>query len=243
MATAPRRPPPIDPRHPTATAFLDETGIISQDRYFTVGLLILRDAQLIREVQKFRDRHHWYGEIKWVDVTNGSYPLYAELLDTVVASNARFACFVSDRDIADPVKRFGGPWRAYERLSAQLVIGASRKGELISLMADNYSSPDKVHFERDVKRLVNDRLGELCIATCCRLDSASSDGLQMVDLLTGAVTFEFRQQAGLAGTTSAKARLSKHLLGLYGVSSFVGQVRTRNLNIAIYRDPPKSQVP
>lgn len=237
------RPTPIPTTQPTAVGFLDETGIIAQDRYFSVGLLILRDSQLLRAVQKFRDRHHWYGEIKWVDLTHGTYPLYEELIDTVVASNARFACFVSDRNVADPVVRFGDPWRAYERLAAQLVIGGSRKAELISLMADNYSSPDKVNFERDVKRLVNDRLGELCVTTCCRIDSKSADGLQIVDVLTGAVTFEYRQAAGLAGMKGAKHRLSQHLRSRYGVTSFIGGVRAKNLKVAVYGNPPKSPVP
>jgi hypothetical protein len=145
---------PID--HPTAVAFLDETGSISQDRFFSVGCLILPEPSLLlRRIQKLRDVHHWYTEMKWVELTQTSYPLYRAVLEEVSRSDSRYACFVADRQSADPVSRFGDPWRAYEKLSAQLLIGAARPGEIITVLADNYSTPDNVVFEVDVRREVN----------------------------------------------------------------------------------------
>jgi hypothetical protein len=222
--------------HPTAIAFLDETGIIAHDRFFSVGLLTVGDApELLRTIQKIRDRRHWYTELKWIDVTRASASIYEELIDAVAASDARFACFVADRDIADPVARFGDPWRAYQKLATQLLIGACFPGELVSVLADNYSTPDRVHFERDVRNEVNERLGHLVITTMCRLDSRSSDGLQLADILTGGVTFEFRRNAGLAGQTTAKAQLASALRERYSVSSFLSGYRRTKINVAVYK--------
>lgn len=221
--------------HPTAVAFLDETGSISHDRFFAVGCLILPEPSVVlRAIQKLRDVHHWYEEMKWVEVTETSYPLYRDVLELVCAADTRFSCFVADRASADPVARFGDAWLAYEKLAAQLLIGAARPGELVSVLADNYSTPDGVVFEVDVRREVNERLGKLVLVSVCRLDSRSCDGLQLVDILTGAVTFEYRQLAGLAGTRSAKAKLAADLRRFLGVPSVVGRVKNAKLNVAVY---------
>jgi len=222
--------------HPTAVAFLDETGSISRDRFFSVGCLVLPEPSVVlRRIQKLRDVHHWYVEMKWVDVTETSYPLYRDALEIVSGADARYACLVADRDAADPVVRFGSTWSAYEGLATQLLVAASRPRELISVLADNYSTPDDVVFEVDVRRDVNLRLGRLALVSVCRLDSRSSDGLQLVDALTGAVTFEDRQAAGLAGRRSAKARLAEDLRRFHGVTSLVGGFRSARLNVDVYR--------
>ena len=225
--------------HRTAVAFLDESGIIAQDRFFAVGCLILPEAHhVLRRFQKLRDRRHWYGEVKWVDLTMTSLPLYKDLIDAVAASNARFSCFVADRDVDDPVARFSGdPWLAYEKLATQLLVGSRRPFELLSVIADNYSTPDRVVFEEDVRQQVNARLSCLAAATVCRLDSKSCDGLQLVDVLTGAVAFEYRQRAGLAGTRGAKSQAASHLRAAFGVSTTLGGCRRDKINVAVYRNP------
>lgn len=225
--------------HPTAVAFLDETGAIAQDRFFAVGCLILPNpAEVFREVQKLRDKEHWYDEIKWADATHGTVPLYREIMKIVLASDARFSCFVADRKTADPVKRFkSDAWLAYRKLGTQLLLGSCRPGEIISVLADNYSTPDHVKFEEDLRDEVNHRLRELSVVSVCRLDSRSCDGLQVVDVLTGAATFEFRQNAGLAGTTGAKAKLAGELRSLYGAPSWLNGFRNKKANVAVYRNP------
>jgi hypothetical protein len=227
--------------HKTAAAFLDETGAIAQDRFFAVGCLVMPvPSAVLREVQKLRDRRKWYDEIKWVDLTMTSLPLYVDLVDLIVKADTRYSCFVADRATADPVKRFKrDAWLAYEKLATQVLIGAAKPYELLSVMADNYSTPDHVRFEEDLMAEVNRRLERLAVTTVCRLDSKSCDALQLVDVLTGAIAFEHRQAAGLAGTKSAKALLAEHLRNAYGVATTLGGFRNDRLNVAIYRNPPK----
>ncbi len=233
----------LPPEHPTAVAFLDESGAIARSRFFAVGLLKLPESELLtRQIQKIRDRHHWYHEFHWTDVTGGALPIYREVL-AVPASlgEARFACFVADRDAFDPVARFGSAWTAYERLATQLLLGNIRPDELVSVIADNYSTPDRVHFERDVRQEVNRRLGRCAVPSLVRLDSKSTDALQVVDLLTAAVAFEFQQQAGLAGRRTPKARLLEHAKDCFGVASFVdaplGDAHAQ-VNVRMYGDGP-----
>jgi len=224
--------------HPTGMVFIDESGSIAKDRFFSVGCLKLEEpSDLTRALQKLRDKEHWYKEIHFFDLTEGALPFYRKVVDAVADIRAcSFSCFVADRQSADPVARFGNAWSAYEKLATQLILGTIRRREIVTVLADNYSTPDEVNFERDLKTKVNQRLGRLAVTAVCRLDSRASDALQVVDLLTSAATFEFRQAAGLAGSKSPKARLAGHVRKRLGITSGAGGFRNERVNIAIYKD-------
>lgn len=117
--------------------------------------------------------------------------------------------------------RATSPWRAYERLAAQLLIGSIQPHELVCVLADEHSTPDAVRFEAEVGDIVNQRLERLAVTSVCRLDSRAAVPLQIVDLLTAAVAFEFRQQLGLAGAHSPKADLARYVRDAFSVSSFL----------------------
>lgn len=112
-------------------------------------------------------------------MTRGALPLYREVIDLVASADASFSCFVADRSIADPVSRFGSPWRAYEKLAVQLLLGSIPPGELVSVVADNYSTPDYVVFEQDVRAEVNRRLGGLGLTSVCRMDSKAAEHIRV----------------------------------------------------------------
>lgn len=230
----PRDTLPYD--HPTAVVFLDESGSISQDRFFSVGCLkIAEPSVLLRAVQKLRDQHHWYNEIHFTELTSKALPFYERVVELIAASDAEYSCFVADRQAADPVVRFGTPWRAYEKLASQLLLGSIKPRELVTVLADNYSTPDDVFFEQDVRAEVNRRLKRLAVLSVCRLDSGAADPLQLVDLLTSAVTFEFRQSAGIAGAKSPKAKLAAKVRAEYGVSSFLQSHKGARVNVQLHK--------
>ncbi len=228
-----RRELPED--HPTGMVFLDEAGIIAHTRFFAVGCLKLAEPSiLLRQVQHLRDRTQRYHEIHFNAVTRTSLPFYNAVVDLVAASDGQFSCFVVDREKNDPVARFGSPWSAYEKLAEQLLIGSIRPRELLVVLADNYSTPMNVVFEQDVRTAVNQRLKRLGVVSICRLDSKSTDALQIVDLLTSAVAFEFRQAAGMAAKRNAKASLAKYIRRRYGVTTCLKGCKQGKLNVALY---------
>lgn len=208
-------------KHPTAMAFLDESGAIAKDRYFCVGMLKSNEpSRLLRAVNKFRDQKHWYKEIKFSEATRDSVPLYTELVDVILANgDPEFFCFVADRKVADPVARFGDTWSAYQKVAEQLIVAAIRPPELVTVLADNYSTPDTVLFEEELTASVNRRLRRLALTNVVRVDSRSSDALQAADPLVSSVAFEFRASAGLASVTSPKARLAAHTRQALGCST------------------------
>jgi hypothetical protein len=216
--------------------FLDETGTISSDRFFGVGFLKLaQPSVLARAIQTLRDQRQWYREIHFTEVTRKSLPFYKRVIDTIVKADlCDFSCFVADRDLADPIQRWGTPWLAYELLASQLIIGSVKPRELISVLADNYSTPPHILFEESVKYEVNRRLGRLAVASMCRLDSKSADPLQLVDVLTGAVVFEFRQSQGLASATSVKGQLAAYVREQFGVDSALNGIHKDHFNVALY---------
>ncbi|MFP4512110.1 MAG: DUF3800 domain-containing protein [Acidimicrobiales bacterium] len=222
--------------HPTSAAFLDETGAIAKDPIFGIGLLkVSEPSRLLRRLQKFRDQTHWYNEIRFSSLTRDALPVYKRCVDVIVgAKDVEFFCFMADRRSQDPVERFGTHWDAYTKLSEQLVVASIRQAELMSLMADNYSTPDHVLFEEDLRARVNRRLGRLAVVSVCRLDSRSSDGLQAADLLTSAVAFEFRSDAGLASPHTPKAELAQYVRQSLGAASCLKGWRNASHSVQLY---------
>ena len=162
-------------------------------------------------------------------------PIYKKILDLCLTStDLKFYCFVADRSLADPIVRFGDRWTAYEKMAEQLVLASIRSPTIVSVLADNYSTPDEILFEDELKAGVNRRLNRLAVTTVIRLDSKTSDGLQVVDLLTSAAVFEFRAAAGLASSSNDKAELAAYVRGRLGVDSFLNGWRDENHSVQVY---------
>ena len=56
----------LAPDHPTATVFLDETGVVhrKEDRYFGIGCLKVRDhVRLLKSVARLREQMGFYDEL------------------------------------------------------------------------------------------------------------------------------------------------------------------------------------
>lgn len=237
MTSPPRAPSRRLPKsHPTGVRFLDETGSISSDRFFGVGLVALESpSTLLRAIQKVRDQGHWYHEFHFTGVTRGTMRTYKKIVDLCLgSSDLKFYCFVADRTRADPIVRFGDHWTAYEKMAEQLVLASIHGPAIVSVLADNYSTPDEILFEEELKAGVNRRLNRLAVTSVVRLDSKTSDGLQVVDLLTSAAVFEFRAAAGLASPKSDKAELAAYVRAALGVTSFLDGWRTDKHSVQIY---------
>src|SRR5919198_4787477 len=104
--------------------FLDETGTLGGERdpFFAVGLLLTPDpVEIIRPIQRIRDRRQFYDEIKWNKVYAKKLPTLTYLVDMVMSKEATFHAFVADKREHDVIGRFGGQFKAYECLARQLL--------------------------------------------------------------------------------------------------------------------------
>jgi hypothetical protein len=101
-------------------------------------------------------------------------------------------------------------------------------------LIDIMSTPRDVAFEDVVRGTVNNQLGNTAVVSAACLASHASDGLQMADLVAGAVAFERRLLAGESGSpTSNKAKVVSRLKDAFGVTDFTDRRGTR-VNIKSY---------
>lgn len=220
-------------------AFLDETGTLggARDPFFAVGLLRCADPyKLARPIQRIRDRQHFYDEIKWSTVSEKKLPLLIDLVNVFFSSDATFSAFVADKSRHDVIGRFGGSFKAYEALARQLVRASVRRGEILWVIADEYSTPPAETFEENVRDYVNLKLKRTAVAGVCRMRSSGVDLLQVIDLILGAVVYEYKANAGVVSLAryKPKVKLLNHLKRRSGAATFIGGYRDSRINIAEY---------
>lgn len=241
MATTVRRrirKTETESRH--AFMFLDETGTLGgqRDPFFAVGLLHCAEPyQLLRPIQRIRDTQSFYDEIKWNKVSNKNLPILQDIVSMVLNCGCRFNVFVADKQKHDVIGRFGGQFKAYEGLARQLVIGTVRPNEVAWVVADEYSTPPHETFEENVRDYVNKKLKRTAVAGVCRMRSGGVDLLQVIDLLLGAIVYEYKAESGAVQSASYKPKtlLLEHLKEEAKVKTFVGGYRDDRLRVEVYR--------
>ncbi len=215
--------------HPTATIYLDESGVIKTDRFFGIGCLrVAAESRLTRvlhrhrQVLEYRDELHW-SRLGKATIGGVAFELAIRALDAFFElEDVSFCCTLFDRQDKDVTRSYGNAWKAYEGLSCQALKMAIGRGEVVSVLADHLDTPAQVRFENDVREGVNTEMGRLAITGITRVHSHAADGLQLADLLLGAVMFDFRQggTGGALDESSQKGKLSAYLLDRCGIHSF-----------------------
>jgi Protein of unknown function (DUF3800) len=215
--------------HPTATIYLDESGVIKADRFFGIGCLrVDSESQMTqtlhrhRQVLEYREELHWSRFGKAV-AAGTAFDLAVAALDAFFElDDVSFCCTLFDRQDKDVTRSYKDAWKAYEGLSCLALKMAIGQREVVSVLADHLDTPAHVRFENDVRSGVNREMGRLAITGVTRVHSHAVDGLQLADLLLGAVMFDFRQGGtrGALDPTSQKGQLSTYLLDRCGIHSF-----------------------
>jgi hypothetical protein len=97
------------------------------------------------------------------------------------------------------------------------VLGRAISGnEIIAATVDNLTMPGDVNYEGYIRSAVNRQRGRLAVATICRMDSRACWGIQLADVLTGAVAHQHRQ----ACDPRVKAGTPKGLLAAFVAEQF-----------------------
>jgi hypothetical protein len=106
------------------------------------------------------------------------------------------------------------------------------------VIADEYSTPPAETFEENVRDYVNQQLRRQAVAGVCRMRSHGIDLLQLIDLILGAVVYEYKARTGVVSPSAykPKAKLLAHLKSRAGAKTFVGGYRDSRFNVAEYAE-------
>ena len=145
-------------------------------------------------------------KFKYVNFTNNS--IYRDLIGQYFThADCRFACAVIDRKDPkfQPEKLYANPWEMYLSYAATLIAGtmSNLPSCNICVLADDLTKPRtiKTTFENALTAKIQHKLKQdginRNIFSVARLESHSSLMLQVVDILLGAVMFDFKKARGL----------------------------------------------
>ena len=133
----------------------------------------------------------------------------------------------------DPFCADEAPWLTHARITAKLLVGIINRRELASALIDQISTPKGCAFDDTVRDMVNGRMKATSLVTVTCVDSTSNDGVQLADLVAGAVAHQRGQANNTASPTSHKGKIAARLAAAYGVQSFQ-HVRTDRVNVATH---------
>ncbi|MDQ3985221.1 MAG: DUF3800 domain-containing protein [Actinomycetota bacterium] len=218
---------------PTAICFFDESGVLGRkatdprDKYFGVGMIKCREPYYLTETLRvLRDRRSYYKEMKWTLADNRNLRIYKMVVDeyfkTAGPVNGLFSALIVEAAKVDLRRYYGGStWKAYEWFAAQLLKATMNPAEVLTVLADELSTPPDVQFEVDLKSKINNEFGRLAIADVARIRSSGSDIMQMTDILLGGVMYNFLLADGaLPNPGRAKKTLHDHICSHVHVKSF-----------------------
>lgn len=237
MAKVSSRPAPAVPalRASTATIYLDDSGLKAGGSRLLViaGVKVRRHGALMRAIRHVRDQSGFDREFKFSEINKGSLSAYYAMIDELEKSDAHIIATVTNR----PGGKGSGDWRFYSEVTTRCIRGNVNRNELVTVLMDCISTPRNVALEDVVRGKVNTRIGALAVTTAACLDSRSSDGLQVADLVAGAIAFERRRLAdGVGSATSGKARVVNRLKDAFGGVDLT-DVRTDRVNIHTWQQP------
>lgn len=217
--------------------FVDESGSKhSAGGFFVIGMVKVRNTGLfLRGISALRQKHNFYGEMKFSSITKATAGLYLELAEYLVRSNVRIAA-----SVYDSVTGFSPEeptWLVQCRMTAKLVAAnVNKSGEAVTVLIDLVNAPVGTSPATIVRDMARKRLDSLCVIEAYSLDSQPTDGLQVADFVASAVAYG-RKHSTDPGNLRPKAQVSGRLRRAFGLNSFA-DTREGNVNILTMADDP-----
>lgn len=224
----------IPAEYPCATFFVDESSARSSSgSFFVLGAVKLRKpGKLLRAVEHIRDSHEFDGEFKFNRISRGKLTTYYKVIDALEESDAHIAaCAVDLSKTTNPFKCKDPEWMVHARVVAKLLVGNLNSRELGAAILDRRSTPVGVAFDDTVRAMVNKRLKSVGLVSAVCADSNCTDGLQLADLVAGAVAHQRRSDSS---ANSHKGRVAARLAAAFGVDSFATDQRNTRVNVLTY---------
>ena len=186
--------------------FLDDTGVLEHDhnqRFFGLGLLKLEEtAPFYQEVATLKDRVVSFlpnlkkpFEFKFNKINKSNYRFYYDLLEIYFSFPKISTCiFVVDKMNTnfDFSKYFISSWEAYIGYSKLLIKNnLEANDDEICIIADFHQKPksSNKYYETEVRSCNTSQIYNVCM-----IESHASLYVQMIDVLIGAVNFDFRNK-------------------------------------------------
>ena len=184
--------------------FFDETGLLNspRDKFFGVAMIKIQNPEELYEDMKIlRDKLHFYDEIKWNSIYTKNAPVMKQFIDLFFNhKKAKFSCYIFKKIDLDLQKHFGGNlYAAYQSFACMQVCANLRRTDSAILIMDDLSIPKNMPFESNIKRKINQnsKFTNKPALGVIRAYSKGVEIIQLTDLILGAVSYEFKLNAGL----------------------------------------------
>jgi hypothetical protein len=229
---------PLD--YPCSTIFVDESGSpASGGSFFVIAAVKVRNVgRLMREVKHIRDRQDYFGELKFATVSKAKLPIFMDVIDALSASDAHISATVVDLQAADDPFAGDEPrWVGTARLTARLLHGSIVRRELATALIDQVSTPPDAAFDETVRHMTNRRLRATSLVSALCADSRCCDGLQLADLVAGAIAYQRRSSShsgNYLNPTNHRGKVAARLASNFGVADFRTDRRTDRVNVMTF---------
>ncbi|MEW1976957.1 DUF3800 domain-containing protein [Kocuria palustris] len=207
---------------------MDESGSKGSGGEFFVLAAVKTDDPdaLARGMMSIRDQYGFKkDEFKFNSVSKKTLPAYKAIIDMLEASGAQIGASVIDKGLHDPFND-RTLWEGHAWVSAALIKGMATRNELLTVLCDGISVPSGVSYGNSVQRMVNGRFQSTRLASVVSLDSCTCDGLQLADMMAGAIHHGRRGHSQV----NIKAQLGRYVRRAFDLEDFHDQ-RTSRVNI------------
>lgn len=227
---------------PSSVYFVDESGSkgSSGDFFVVAGLKTNEPDFLTRGVAAIRQRHQRFGEFKFGNLNKGSEPIFRELIELLHSSGANIGAFVIDKTVHDPFAN-KEHWEGHAWTVAALVKGLTTRKELATLLVDGVSTPKDVAYGQRIRSDINASFRSTRVVSAISLDSKTSDGLQLADLIASSIAHQRRALQTKTFEEYSQNRTPKTNTALYlarsfGVTTF-DDIRTPRVSVRTVQPP------
>ncbi len=129
-------------------------------------------------------------------------------------------------------------YAAYQSFASMQVCANLNKTDSAILIMDDLSTPKEMHFERNIKRKINsnEKFEHNPALGVIRAYSKGVEIIQLTDLLLGAISYEFKLNAGLiSGPGVPKKEVMAHLIKKAGVKTLAKDVNTGRVKVWVFK--------
>ena len=181
--------------------FMDETGLLNDTKnqpYFAIGLLKILDTspmyhvfeKLLSKAKQLHKKKNF--EFKFADIRLTDYKIYMDLLNEYFSfSTASCAILVIDK--TDPEfgykSYFEDTWSAQIEYAKMLLKRDLSLDEMAIVIADHLPKP-----KASTKYFENEMRQNSKVLNACMLESHASLFIQIIDVLIGAVVYDFKRE-------------------------------------------------